>query len=202
MGGETALAMQGFGVGMQASGAYYAAKGQKASLDAQARVDDVNAKLATLGAKSALLSGQRQEQGVRLNTAQIKSSQRAAQAANGLDLSSTTPTAVRTTTDVVGEVDAITVAGNALRTAFGYQTQALNYTNRARGARASAKGINPWFSAGSSLLSGASSVADSWYRLKQAGAFDTADTAEDYGPRDDWFSRNFGQFNLVSNALY
>lgn len=202
MGGSTALAMQGFGVGAQTVGAFYNAKGQKTALSAQAAIDETNARLADMSAQSALLTGQRQEQSVKLTAAQVKSSQRAAQAANGIDLSSTTPVAVRTSTDVLGEVDAATVAANAMRTAFGYQSTALNFRNKAIGERASAKAISPWFSAAGSLVSGASTVADSWYKLKKEGAFDTKTSLSGYGPRNDWFARNFGQHNLVSDALY
>lgn len=202
MGGEAALAMQGFGVGASSTGAYYNARSQKTTLNSQAAIDETNAKIADMSAASALLTGQRQEQSVKLNTAQIKSSQRAAQAANGLDLSSTTPVAVRTSTDVVGEIDAATVAANAMRSAFGYQVQSLNYSNRARGERVAAKGINPWVSAAGTLISGAGTVTESWYKLKKEGAFDTKKSSSDYGPQNDWFARNFGQHNLVSDALY
>lgn len=206
MGGETALAMQGFGVGMQTVGAYYNASGQKSTLNAQAHIDENNAKLAEMSAQSALLTGQRQEQSVKLNTAQVKSSQKAAQAANGIDLGSQTAVAVRTSTDVIGEIDAATVAANASRTAFGYQAQKVNYENRARGARTAADAISPFMSGVSTLIAGAGTVSESWYKLKKEGAFET-DTGKSkvsnrYGPQDDFFARNFGQHNLVSDALY
>lgn len=202
MGGEAALGMQAFGVGASSVGAYYNAVGQKTALNAQANLDETNAKLAEMSAQSALLTGQRQEQAVKLNTAQIKSSQRTAMAANGIDLSSTTPVAVLTSTDTVGEVDAATVAANASRAAFGYRAQGVDYTNRALLARSSAKSISPWFSAAGTLISGASTVADTWYKLKKEGAFDTKPSMGSYGPQNDWFARNFGQHNLVSDALY
>jgi len=199
MGGETALGMQGFGVGYSAVGAYFDAKGQKSTLNSMAHIDDVNAKLEEMSAQSALLSGQRQEQSVKLNTAQIKSSQKTAMAANGIDLSSETPVNVLTSTDVVGEVDAATVAANAMRTAFGYRQQGLNFSNRARSERAQASAISPVMSGLTSLISGAGTVSDSWYKLKKEGAFDKK--TETYGPQSDWLSRQVGD-NLVSRALY
>lgn len=202
MGGETALAMQGFGVGTSAVGAFYNAQGQKNALQTQAGIDDTNAKLAELSSQSALLSGQRQEQGVRLNTAQIKGSQRAAQAANGVDLSEGSPLAVRTTTDVIGEVDAATVAANAMRQAFGYQAQKVGFENRALTARSAAGSINPFFSAGSSLVAGAGTVSESWYKLKKEGAFDAKKSSSGFGPQNDAFAQIFGQHNLISDALY
>lgn len=202
MGGETALEMQGFGVGAQSVGAFYNAKGQKTTLNTQAAIDETNAKLADMAEQSARLTGQRQEQSVRLNTAQVKSSQRAAMAANGVDLSSTTPVAVQTSTDVLGEVDANTVAANAMRNAFGYQSQAVSLRNRAIGNRAAAGAISPWMSAAGSLVEGAGKVSESWYKLKKEGAFDKKTSLSNYGPQNDFFARNFGQHNLVSDALY
>lgn len=198
--GFSALSLQGAGAGISTVGAFYNAKGQKSTLNAQAHLDETNAKLATMSAQSAILTGQRQEQVVKLNTAQLKSKQRTAMAANGIDLSSTTPVAVLTSTDAIGEVDAATVAANAMRTAFGYETQSVNFSNRARGARAAADGINPFVSAGGSLLSGAGRVAESWYKLDKAGAFDEPAAGEK--TKDSWFARTIQKSNLVSDALY
>lgn len=211
MSADTAIGTQGFGAGMSAVGAYYnasssryTAEGQKTALGASADVAEVNAKIADMSAQSALLTGQKEEQAVNLNTAKIKATQKTAFAANGVDLNSTSVNSVLTTTDVVGKVDANTVAANALRSAFGYQTQALSFRNQAIGARATAKGISPGFSPGmaltTSLVGSAGKVAGSWYSLNKAGAFDAS--KPDMGPQNDVFSRIFGQHNLASDALY
>lgn len=202
MGAETSLAMQGFGAGASATGAYFQAQGQKSTLNAQAHIDDVNSTLADMSAQSALLSGQREEQAVDLNTAKIKAGQKTAMAANGIDLSEGTPVAVLTGTDVLGKVDAATVAANAMRTAFGYQSQSVSYKNQAIGARASAGAISPFFAAAGSLVGSAGKVADSWYKFNKEGAFNPSPSTSSYGPQNDTFSRIFGQHNLVSDALY
>lgn len=202
MGAETSLAMQGFGVGAQATGAYFQAQGQKSTLNAQAHIDDVNAALADMSAQSALLSGQREEQASNLDIAQLKSTQKASMAANGIDLGSTTAVNVLTSTDVIGQWKASTIAANAMRRAFGYQTTGLGYTNDALDKRATAGAINPFFNVAGSLVSGAGKVADSWYKFKKEGAFDPKTGSSKYGPQNDLFARNFGQHNLVSDALY
>jgi hypothetical protein len=204
MGSEVALGMQGFGLGTQTIGAFFNASGQKTALNAQADVDEINAKLAGMSAQSALLAGQRQEQAVMLDTGKLKAAQKTAFAANGISLTSGSALSVLTTTDVLGKVDAATVAANAARTAFGYQSQAVSFKNQAIGARASASAINPLFAAGSSFIEGAGQVASSWYKLKKEGAFgSTSNVASNsYGPQNDIFARTFGQHNLVSNALY
>lgn len=204
MGAEGALAMQGFGVGTSTMGAFFNAQGQRSSLKSEAAIAELNAKMADMSSQTALLSGQRQEQAVKLNAAQIKSAQRTSMAANGVDLGSTTAVNILTSTDVLSEVDAATVSANAARSAFGYQTQALNFRNKARSATATAKGINPLLAAGGTLLAGAGTVAQSWYKLDQQGAFDKPSStgSSNIGPQNDLFARMFGQHNLVSDALY
>lgn len=204
MGGDAALGLQGFGVGASAVGAYYSAQGQKSTLNAQANIDDTNAKLQEMTAQSTLLSGQRQEQASDISYANIKASQKTAFAANGIDLSSQTPVNVLTNTDTLKEVDAATIAANAGRDAFGARLTGLSYSNRARGERATASSISPAVSAVGSLITGAGAVAQSWYTLKKAGAFDTSGVKADnaYGPQNDLASKIFGQHNLVSDVLY
>lgn len=201
MGAEGSLMAQGFGVGASAVGAFYNAQGQKLALNTQAQLSETNAKLAEMSAQSALLTGQRERQSSSLQFAKLKSSQRATMAANGVALDSQTPVAVLTSTDVIRDWRDTAIESSAINRAFGYRAQGVEATNRALFARASAKSINPWFEAGSNLVSNATKVADSWYKLKKEGAFSNS-TVDQYGPRDDIFSRNFGQFNLVSEALY
>lgn len=153
-----ALATQAAGSVSQTIGAVYAAKGQKAMLQAQA--DSLERQ-----ARGAIESGQREEQRIRLATAGLKSKQRAGMAASGVDLADGSSQAILNTTDVMGEIDANTVQSNALAQAFGYRTQAA-YT------RANAKAISPLLAGVSAGLSGATSVASSWYSLKRAGGFE------------------------------
>lgn len=154
-----ALSLQGAGAINSTVGSYYAAGAQRSALELQAD-------LAEVSAKSTMLAGEREQQRSRLNTAQVKGAQRAAMAANGVDLGSDTPNRVLTSTDLVGEVDAQTIAANALRTAWGYRVQGAQN-------RATAGAISPGMSALTSLMGGASQVAGSWYTLNKAGAFDS-----------------------------
>jgi len=153
-----ALSLQGAGAINSTVGSYYAAGAQRSALELQAD-------LAEVSAKSTMLAGEREQQRSRLNTAQVKGAQRAAMAANGVDLSSGTANRVLTSTDLVGEVDAQTIAANALRTAWGYRTQGAQ-------SRATAGAISPGMSALTTLMGGASQVAGSWYTMNKAGAFD------------------------------
>jgi hypothetical protein len=102
------------------------AKGNSYTLNAQAEVSDLNARLLDLSAEDALLAGQHEEQRARLATARIKSAQKVAIAANGIDMAEGTPIELLTGTDLMGEIDAQTIKANAARSAFGYRTQAVN----------------------------------------------------------------------------
>jgi len=165
---------QSAGAAVSTVGAYYGAKSSKIALNAQANIADINARISELSAQSELEAGQRKEQASRLTTAKVKSSQKAAMAANGIDLGSDTAVNIQTTTDVLGEVDANTIAANAARSAWGYRTQGVNFKNDALFKRASAGAINPWMAAGGTLLTNASSVATNWYLLKKAGVWGNA----------------------------
>jgi len=175
--GIGALALQGGGAINSAVGSYYAAQSQKAALSGQADIADINARTAESTAQSALYAGQQQEISSRLKTAQLKSSQRTSMAANGIDLGSGTATNILTTTDAMGEIDANTIAANAVRSAFGYRTQATNFQNDALMKRATAGAVSPISSAVSTLLSSAGQVAGNWYGLNKSGALGDADVA-------------------------
>lgn len=183
------IALQAFGAGSSAVGSFYSARNAKTALTYQAQIADINAQIADLGARSELLRGQREEQRVRLNTAGLKGRQRASLAASGVDLGSQSAVNILTSTDVMGEIDANTVAANAVRSAWGYQTQAMNQRNEATTKRATASAISPVLAAGTSLLNDAGRVASSWYTLNKAGAFNTPAKSQPWGGTadDPWY---------------
>lgn len=153
-----------------AVGSYFSAATQKATLKGQAAVADVNARIAELGAQSALLQGQQQVGALTLKAGQLKSSQRASMAANGIDLGVGSAAEIQASTDIMKEIDANTLTANAVRSAWGYRTQAVNFENEALTKRATAGAINPFGSAAGTLLTNATHVASSWYSLNKSGA--------------------------------
>lgn len=164
------LAGQAGGAAASAVGSYFSAATQRAALKGQAAVADVNARIAELGAQSALLQGQQQVGALTLKAGQLKSNQRAAMAANGIDLGVGTAVELQASTDIMKEIDADMLTANAVRNAWGYRAQAANFQNEAQAKRAVADAIKPGGAAVSSLLGSAGSVAASWYVLNKAGA--------------------------------
>ena len=168
------LGAQAAGAASSTVGGFYAAQSQRSQLGLQADLAEINARTMERQAQGALAAGQREVQRTQLGAAQLKGRQRAAIAANGVALDSGSPQNVLTTTDLMGEIDANTIDANAIGTAWGYRMQGVNDRNQAAMARRQAGAINPLMSAASTLLGSAGSVASSWYRFKQAGAFDGA----------------------------
>lgn len=169
--GGAVLGLQTAGAVYSSVGAYYAAQEKQAALKAQAGLDEINARISERSAQQELRAGQLNEQRSRLGTAALKGSQRAALAANGVDLGSDSAIALLTTTDVMGEIDANQIATGALRSAWGYRTQGVSQQNSALMARAQASSISPLSSGATTLLTGATSVASSYYTMQKAGVF-------------------------------
>lgn len=191
----SSVVMMGAGMATSAIGASASASSQKSQLKYQAAMGtlnaamaesdasllDLNASISETQADMAIGMGQREEQKLRLGSAQLKSRQRTALAASGVDMGVGSAARVLATTDYMTEVDAGEIRANAARSAFGYKVQSVNQKSAAMSARtqgvnysagsafasASASGISPSMAAVSSLLGSAGSVAPSMYTTGQ-----------------------------------
>lgn len=168
----SSMALSAGGALSSATGAYYGASSQKTSYNAAADTAELNARIAELRAQSQLKSGEREEQKQRLAVANLKGTQRTALAANGVDLGEGSAAQVLAGTDVMGEIDALTIRQAALGAAGDTRMERVNYENDARTARNTARGINPSSAAFTSLLGSATEIAGKWYSFDNAGAFD------------------------------
>lgn len=161
------------GAGLQVaglvSGVFGATNQSKATQQAynyQATVNRNNAQVAEWQAQDALQRGAKAEQAQRLKVAQLKSAQRAGFAARGIALDEGSPLNILNDTDYMGELDALTIRDNAAKEAWGARTQGANYSSDAAmlGARADAE--SPLGAGFSTLLTGAGTVASSWYNRR------------------------------------
>lgn len=164
------LAGQAFGVGAGTVGALAGAKAQQASLRSQARIAEINATLADAAARGELMASERQQSSIKLRGAQTRASQVSAYAGRGIDVGVGSPVDVATSTDYFTEVDANTARANGIQAAWGRRMQAGNYRREATSSRATAAGISPGAAAATTLITGASQVAQSWYSLNKVGA--------------------------------
>ena len=144
----------------QFAGSFYSAKSHKSNLRHQARMAQINAQIAELGAKQELARGQAEYGRHTLAAGHLRSAQRVAAAANGLALNEGSAAEMLAATDVMKELDAQTIEENALRNAWGYRSQ---------GAMASAQAgtVRPFLDAHLSLLSQAPQVAEYWAKYAQ-----------------------------------
>lgn len=109
-----------------AAGQAQEAKATAAANNYNAQVAEMNAKISEKQAKDAIERGKQEEQQKRQQTAQLEGRQRAAMAANGLDLSFGSPLDTIVDTAKLGELDALNIKTNAYREAYGYKVQATN----------------------------------------------------------------------------
>lgn len=173
--GGMALSLQGAGAIGSTIGAYQQAKSARSQLRYQAAMAEINARLSESSAQQALQQGQQQVAATTMKYGAVKSSQRAAMAANGVDLGVGSAAEVQASTDVLKDIDKNTVQANAIQAAWAYRQQCANYQNQALMDRTSASSLSPASAFGTTLLGGATRVAKSWYMLDKSGAFKTGD---------------------------
>ena len=166
---QAAVISQASGAATSAVGSFFSAKSQASALQYQAGIADINARMSESAAQSALNQGQQQAGALTLKSGQLKSSQRVALAANGVDLGVGNAAEVQASGDIMKEIDKNTIEANAVRSAWGYRTQSVNSQNDALSKRTAAGGISPFSSGASTLLGGAGKVASSWYQLNKVG---------------------------------
>jgi len=139
----------------------------------QAQVAKNNQQQANQAAVYAQQQGQVMEDAKREQTAQTLGGERAAMAANGVDLDSGSALRLQGDTAKVGELDALTIKNNAARASYGYQVQGLGYADQANmdmsaASNAETAGTLNEFS---SLVGGASSVGSKWVTYQNNGVF-------------------------------
>lgn len=102
-------------------------------------VYNTDAQLAEQQAADAIARGKEAETRQRQATRGLIGSQRAALAAQGIEVDSGSALDVQADTAAMGELDALTIRNNAAREAYGYKVQALNYRQQGQLAALSGK---------------------------------------------------------------
>ncbi len=167
-----------------AIGSYYAAQSQKNQLESQASsmrfqsdISQLNAVQAEFTAQQIMRAGQQKQGQIGLRAGKIKSSQRASMAARGIDLGVGSAVETIATTDLMKEIDMLTVNADTVRSAEAARLQRQNYLTAsamqdisASNLAGSASSISPFMAAGSSLLGSAGSVANAWFQDRKLAA--------------------------------
>lgn len=163
--GAAAIPLMAAGAANNAIGSYYGAKSEQENLRYQARINDINARMSEKSAEGALIKHEKNVAKFTHKVGQLKSSQRVAMAANGIEIGVGSSRDVLATTDLMKEIDLDTMRNNAVADAWGYRMEGVNYQNAATSARAGAASVNPSGAAISSLISGGGQVAQQWYSM-------------------------------------
>ena len=167
--GSMGLVGSFFGSVNSAIGTYYNAKSQASSLAHSAAMAEINARISEIGAQSTLLSGVKEVGRLTLKGGQLKSAQKVALAANGVQMGEGSAAELVASTDLMIAMDANQIMANAVQSAWGHRTQAVNYQAEAMTKSAAGSGISPFGMATGSLLGNAGSVASQWYQFNKLG---------------------------------
>jgi hypothetical protein len=134
----------------------------------QSHIYGVNAELAELQAQDAIARGREAELKHRGDVRRLVGAQRTRYAAQGVDLASESVGDVIGNTEMLGELDALTIRQNAMREAWGYRVDASNSRNQGRLAlmagRNQANSMR--MQSYSTLLSGAAQTYDIYSRFR------------------------------------
>jgi len=145
-----------------AASAYQSSEARKEAGKYDAAVSRNNAKVSEWKASEAEDRATDQAMRVGRQTSDLRGKQKAAFAANGLDLGMGSPQAVLDQTDYYGLEDQRTATANGASEAWGYRQQGSNFTAQADWSQRKSDAESPWLSAGMSALGSASTVADKW----------------------------------------
>lgn len=155
------------GTAMSAVGQIQQANAAAAAATYNAQVQSNNAIIANRNAEDSRKRGAAAEEQQRQKTQQLLSRQRAAMAANGVDITSGSPLDILADTGQLGELDALTVRNNYEREAIGYLSNEMNFKaesalseHRARTSRTAGT-----IGAIGTLAGGFGSVADRFYTM-------------------------------------
>lgn len=137
----------------------------------QAQVAENNARISQLNKEYELAAGKTSAENQMLKTGSMISSQKAGQAASGIDVNTGSAVDVRASTAELGALDASTIMNNAMKRAFGYDVQKASFQDEAalKHQTAAYQDTATNLDIASSLISGVSSVSDKWSKFKQVG---------------------------------
>ena len=165
------LIATGVGAAVSAYGAHEQGVAESQAATYQAQVARNNQIVAQQNAQMALQTGQQQEAAKREQTAQMIGQQRAIVAGSGIDPNSGSSKRIQGDTAALGALDAEQIRNNAARTAYGYQTQGVDYAAQAGllQSESSSAASAGELSAFGSIVGGAASVSNKWLTQKLYG---------------------------------
>ncbi len=162
MGSLNVMSQLALAQGLTAVGESYAnATAAKTYGEQKKREADINARLAELNADDAVRRGDKEAEAHKRRVKQLVGAQRAALAAQGIEIDADSALDVQEDTKLQGELDVQTIKNNAWREAWGYKVQANNYTSQGKFAQLAGKA-----EATSSILTGGAKALQAGLKVK------------------------------------
>jgi hypothetical protein len=137
--GDASTALLGSKLALGGVQTFTQARAIRAQASIERRQLEANRRLAELQAEDIMRRGEREAQEVRGAAARTIGAQRAALAAQGVELAAGTPLALQEETAALGAMDALTVRNNAFRQAFGFRVRAVDIAAQRRFIKAGAR---------------------------------------------------------------
>jgi hypothetical protein len=160
----------------QAKSAQYQFKSQALTMDFQKSMSEINARQAEFMAQQIVDVGGKEISMLKMRAGKIKSASKASMAARGLRLGVGSTAEVVATTDLVAEMDALTIYANAIKSSEAARTQSTNYMNQAmmqgvsaENLRTTGASISPLSAAMGSFGQSANTLATSWFLKNKVG---------------------------------
>lgn len=196
--GYGSLAGMGVATIINAFGSIGITNKSNAILQSQANIARLNAQMMEFNAQQRLRSAEKDQVRLTMQAGQVKGSQKAAIAANGLATNEGSAVEVLSSTDIIKEIDSNQVKENAQRDYWGMRMQAAGYEGQALQLEAGQQSAGLNF--GTTLLQGASQIANRYMVYDAMGLFDASSdvpyatgigSKSYYGtPRPIWGVRN------------
>lgn len=173
--GNAGMTLTGAGTGINVMSKLLGAGASRRQFMYQSHVATLNSKIAEQNAQWARDAGEKENQQFGMKAAQRAGQIKVAQAASGIDVNSAGPEAVRQSQATVDKMDREQLLENAARRAYGHDMEAYSQKTKSAAYRSAAKNADAAGVVGAmtSLVSGATSVADKWYQGKIHGMWDT-----------------------------
>lgn len=164
---NASLAGTALSTGMQVYGQVQQSKAAQNQANYQAQVSANNKVIADRRASDAEKRGEIEERKHRLKVEQLKGRQRSALSASGFAIDEGDAIGILEDTAEMGEFDALTIRHNSEVEAYNHRVEGMNHQAQSGLYKGQANAQSPLMAGGSALFSGASSVADKWYRYKR-----------------------------------
>ncbi|MBP2652632.1 MAG: hypothetical protein H6Q73_201 [Firmicutes bacterium] len=147
------------------------AKSQSSAYAQQAKIAENNAARAESQAANVARSGADQEQQIRKQGNAMMGKQTAMYGASNIDTNSGSAQDVIQSTDYENLMDALTVRHNTANSVYGLETEAQSDRSQASAYRTAASNATKagWLNAGTSLLTGATTLASEYNKYQSTG---------------------------------